>query len=172
MWSTNIFSFYFCRIRYTTYFFIKYWYNHTCHAIWVQILVSNTINRIYYTEGVFTSSGRTRSTLFDSHITVMFSRQYHINCLSVSNQICSLQRIWRLRAHVKNALSADDRTKAHIESAKMRFRIHSYEYILFIICRSNNFHQFNASWTLLRRHRQELLQRMWYSVIPSDSLRI
>jgi hypothetical protein len=33
--------------------------------------------------------------------------------------------ICRLRAHVKSALSADDRTKAQIESAKTRLRIHS-----------------------------------------------
>ena len=45
-----------------------------------------------------------------------------------ANHICSLQRICRLRAHVKNALSADDRTKAQIESAKPRFRIHSIQY--------------------------------------------
>ncbi len=32
---------------------------------------------------------------------------------------------FRLRAHVKTAISADDRTKAQIESAKTRFRIHS-----------------------------------------------
>jgi hypothetical protein len=42
-----------------------------------------------------------------------------------ANHICSLQRICRLRAHVKTALSADDRTKAQIESAKTRLRIHS-----------------------------------------------
>ena len=34
-----------------------------------------------------------------------------------ANHICSLLRICRLRAQVKNALSADDSSKAHIESA-------------------------------------------------------
>jgi type IV secretory pathway component VirB8 len=41
-----------------------------------------------------------------------------ITKLHAANHICSLQRICRLRAHVKTALSADDRTKAQIESAK------------------------------------------------------
>ena len=42
-----------------------------------------------------------------------------------ANHICSLQRLCRLKAHVKTSLSADDRTKAQIESAKARLRIHS-----------------------------------------------
>ena len=42
-----------------------------------------------------------------------------------ANHICGLKRICRLRAQVKNVLSADDRTKAQIESAKARLRMHS-----------------------------------------------
>ena len=41
----------------------------------------------YYTEGVFMSSGNIYSTLFDAHIIFMFSRQYHINCLSIQKHV-------------------------------------------------------------------------------------
>ena len=50
-----------------------------------------------------------------------------LNYTFTANHICSLQRICRLRAHVKTASSADDRTKAQIESAKTRLRIHSID---------------------------------------------
>jgi hypothetical protein len=43
---------------------------------------------VYYTEGVSMSSegtGCIYSTLFDAHIRLIFSRQYHINCLSIQN---------------------------------------------------------------------------------------
>ena len=37
---------------------------------------------------------------------------------SSANHICGLQRFCSLKAQVKSALSADDRTKAQIETAK------------------------------------------------------
>ena len=43
------------------------------------------------------------------------------------------QRICRLRAQVKTALSGDDRTKAQIESAKSRLRKHVWAVLAVIV---------------------------------------
>ena len=57
------------------------------------VVISNIISsmnlcvKLNYTEGVFTSSGRTHSTLFDAHIIFIFSRQYHINCLCIQKHV-------------------------------------------------------------------------------------
>ena len=65
----------------------KYHYHHVLITT-IIILDIIILTIFYYTEGVFTSSGRTGciySTLFDAHIIFMLSRQYHINCLSIQN---------------------------------------------------------------------------------------
>jgi hypothetical protein len=63
--------------------------SHSHLMIFILFYMYHSINWfIYYTEGVFMSPGGTGciySTLFDAHIRLIFSRQYHINCLSIQN---------------------------------------------------------------------------------------
>ena len=59
-------------------------------TLYISILLISYTVLNYYTEGVFMSPGGTGciySTLFDAHIWLIFSRQYHINCLSIQKHV-------------------------------------------------------------------------------------